>query len=48
MIMYYEGEMSQKDAMVALAKDPRVDVDSMLPEEDNLIYSLAREEAEEM
>ena len=48
MIMYSAGEMSQEDALAALAEDPRVDVEGMLPEEAALVYSLAQEEAEEM
>ena len=48
MILYNSGEMSQEEALAALAEDPRVDVEGMLPEEAALIYSLAQEEVAEM
>ena len=48
MIMYNSGEMPQEEALAALAEDPRIDVDGMLPEEASLVYALALEEMEEM
>ena len=48
MLIHYEPDLSDEEILVALAEDPRFDVDSIEPEEMAMIWDLAELEAGEL
>jgi len=48
LIHYYEGDLSDEEILVALAEDPRFDIDSIEPDEMAIIWDLAVLDAEEL